>query len=496
MPRLSAAECKPAARATTGFGPSGRVAGPAAPGPLPPAVRAATDRSMVAFDRGAHRADSARNTLLDLAEAALQAVDPARTVKAALRLEGRTLRVGPHLIELTGVDRARLLALGKAAVPMAEAAQAVLADLAPTGVAVSPAPRTIPGIDVIRGDHPTPSSDSLHAGHRLLDGARAAGPTEVAVVLISGGGSALAEVPAGGLDLADLQAVNDALLRCGAPIGAVNTVRKHLSALKGGQLAVQAAKAGALATVILSDVVGSPVDMVASGPTVPDPTRHADAVQVLKRFRVWQDLPAAVRAHLERGAAGELEETPSGGPAFDGRVWTVAADGAVAARAAADAAASWGMPARVIRTDLRGEAREQGRAMVRAHRHMAPGSVAVYAGETTVAVRGSGLGGRNQELALAAALELAEGSDLVVLALGTDGIDGPTPSAGAFADRHTVARGRAAGLDARDHLARNDSHRFLRAVGGTVDCGPTGTNVGDLVFLHRPASGARKLSPG
>lgn len=425
------------------------------------------------LDLAPHDHDPTRRRLLDLAEAALRAVLPDAAVAAAL--EKRPL-AGPAVV----------LGLGKAAVPMGRAA--LRAAEVRRGVIVTPAPEPIDGLEVQPGAHPVPDASSERGGRRLLELARGVGPDETALVLISGGGSACAVAPAEGLELEDLVRTHGLLLRSGATIEELNVVRKHLSRLKGGRLAEALAGAAGLRTLVLSDVVGSPLDVIASGPTVPDPTTFADALHVLERYGLTTRVPDAVRARLQAGGRGEIAETPEDGPVFQRQTIEIVGSGETAAVAAERAARARG-PARIVTTELRGEAREVATDLIERAADLAPGETWILAGETTVSVTGDGKGGRNQEIALAASIALEGRSDLVLCALGTDGIDGMSPAAGAFADGEVVARGRLQGRDAREHLRRNDSHPFMAAAGATIDSGPTGTNVGDLILLHRRARG-------
>ena len=440
---------------------------------------------MTEFILETHSEDLRRLDMLRIAQAALEAVDPGAAIARAVTRDGTTLQIGDHALDLSGYDRAVVLGFGKATVAMGRAGVGLLEGVSTTGVLVTNAPDSVPPLDVIEGGHPVPSNGSLAGGRSVLETARAAGPNDLAVVLISGGGSALLAVPAAGLTLQDLQGTNDLLLKAGADIGELNTVRKHLSAVKGGRLAESLANAGAVVTLILSDVIGNPLDVIASGPTVPDPTTFGDALAVLNRYHLRTRVAADVRAHLEAGAAGGIDETPKGGAVFDRQVIELVADAGVAARAAFEAATSGGWTARVVTTELAGEAREVGRELAAAATDLGLGEMLILAGETTVTVTGDGRGGRNQELALAASIALAGRGDIVVLSLGTDGIDGMSEAAGAFADGTAVARGAEVGFGAADYLARNDSGTFLEAVGDAVICGPTGTNVGDLILVCR-----------
>jgi len=285
--------------------------------------------------------------------------------------------------------------------------------------------------------------------------------------------------------LSEVREVTAALLRAGAEIGEMNAVRKHLSRMAGGGLARAAAPAR-LVTLAISDVVGSPLEVIGSGPGVPDTTTFAQAVAVLRKHRV--KVPDAVMAHLQAGAAGMVPETPKpGDPAFRRASAHVAASVRDALAGAARAAEELGYRAEIVADNLEGEARDAARdiaELARRRRGEHEGPLALlFGGETTVTVRGKGRGGRNQELALALALEIADEAGTVAATLGTDGVDGPTPAAGAIVDSGTVARARERGEDARAALDRNDSHTFFRATGELVVTGPTGTNVGDVVLV-------------
>jgi len=392
---------------------------------------------------------------------------------------------------LEGAARVVVLGCGKAAGAMARAVEAALAPRIAAGLVVVKdgyrAPTRV--VEVAEAGHPVPDARGVRAAARLLELARAAGPDDLVLVLVSGGGSALAVAPAPPVTLEDKQAVTRLLLAAGATIDELNAVRKHLSLLKGGQLARAAAPAPVLA-LILSDVVGDRVDVVASGPTAPDPTTFADALAVLERRGVRPRVPPTVLARLEAGAAGAIPETPKpGDPLFDRVLNLVVGDNALVLAAAADAARALGYAPHVLTRTLTGEARAVARRLVAEARALAGPACLLAGGETTVTVRGAGRGGRCQEFALAAALELAPDDALVVLAAGTDGTDGPTDAAGALVDAGTVARGRAAGQDARRALEDNDAYTFLRAAGDLLETGPTNTNLLDIYLLLQPGRG-------
>ncbi|MDQ7088220.1 MAG: DUF4147 domain-containing protein [Acidobacteriota bacterium] len=341
-----------------------------------------------------------------------------------------------------------------------------------------------PPLQVMEGGHPVPDAKGVAgtaAMRRLLEGA--SGRTLV-LFLISGGGSALLVQPAAGLSLEDKRQATESLLRCGAEIGEINAVRKHLSAIKGGRAARLAAPAGVLA-LIVSDVIGDRLDVIASGPTTPDSSSYAQALAVLRRHRISHQVAPAVIAHLEKGAAGDLPETPGpDDPLFDRVENILVAGNRLAVEAAVDAARQAGWPAQAGPSDVQGEARRVGVEMARLARTLGDGPCCrVSGGETTVHVRGPGRGGRNMELALAFAIEIAGAEAVTLLSAGTDGSDGPTDAAGAMVDGRTVPRALSRGLDPRVFLERNDSYEFFRRAGGLLVTGPTGTNVMDLQIL-------------
>ncbi len=439
--------------------------------------------------------NSRRDHLDEIRAAALGAVEPGRAVRRFLSRDGDRLRVGDHVVLLDPARPVRLLAAGKAAVPMARAAASILGGRLGPGIVVTkhghfdglPFP---PGLTAIEAGHPVPDDAGLAAVaaiEALLEGV---GDQDVVLALFSGGASALLPDPAEGLTLADLQATTGALLRSGAPIGELNAVRKHLSKLKGGQLARRAQPA-ALAALILSDVVGDPLDVIASGPTAPDPTTFADAWAILEQRGLLAAVPAPVRRRLHDGVEGRLPDTPGPGDPLFSRVANVlVGSNRLAAEAAVSAAERLGYRTLLLSTFVEGEAREVAKVAAALAREIlasghpaAPPACLVLGGETTVTVKGAGRGGRNQELALAAAL-LLEGIDGVsILALATDGTDGPTDSAGGVIDGGTAAAIRAAGIDPAAALADNDSYPALDSCGALLRTGPTGTNVNDLLVL-------------
>ena len=345
-------------------------------------------------------------------------------------------------------------------------------------------------VEVAEAGHPVPDARGEAAADRLLLLAATAGAEDLVLFLVSGGGSALTPAPVRGVTLAEKQAVTRLLLSAGATIGELNAVRKHLSRLKGGQL-VRAAAPATILTLVLSDVIGDPLDVIASGPTAPDPTTFADALEVLDRRRVADRVPAVVRRYLEAGARGEEPETPKAHDPIFARVsHVVIGNNALVADAAVAEATRLGYRPGLVTRELQGEAREVARDLVaRARCSVSPACV-IAAGETTVTVRGRGRGGRCQEFALAAALELRSDETLAVLAAGTDGTDGPTDAAGALVDALTAHRDPATERRARAALDDNDSYGFLAAAGDLLVTGPTNTNLLDVyLVVEDPALG-------
>jgi glycerate 2-kinase len=345
-------------------------------------------------------------------------------------------------------------------------------------------------VRLLEAGHPVPDERGAAAAREIIALARSAGADDLVLVLISGGGSALTPAPVPPVTLADKQVVTRLLLMAGATINQLNTVRKHLSAMKGGQLARAAAPARVHA-LLLSDVIGDPIDVIASGPTAPDGSTFADALAILDRFGLRGSVPGAVGDRLERGARGAIAETPKrDDPLFRRVTNAVIGNNALVVEAAATRAAQLGFRPHVLTRSLEGEARLVARDWVALARRIragegpvAPPACVIAGGETTVTVRGRGTGGRCQEFTLAAALEMEGLPDVVMLAAGTDGTDGPTTAAGALADGASARRAREGHDDPAARLADNDAHAVLAALGDLIVTGPTNTNLLDLYLL-------------
>lgn len=443
------------------------------------------------------RHDDLRQLARVLFREALAGCDPAAAVRASLRARAGRILLGPPGQERRRVrcGRVRLVALGKAACPMAAAALEIVSPAVEqiSGLAIAPhgSAHRLPGIAVRAAAHPVPDLAGLCAARELAALARGAGREDLVLALVSGGGSSLAPLPVAGVTLADKVSMTRMLLEAGADIRQLNVVRRHLSRLKGGGLA-RLAWPAAVHALLVSDVVGDDPAVIASGPTVPDPGTFADALEVLEHFALIDAAPPAVVRHLQAGAGGRLPETPKPGERSLSRSgWHVIASGAGAVRCMARSADAHRAAVTTLDSPLTGEARAAaGELLVRALGGESPAGglrALLGHGETTVRVRGRGRGGRNQELALAFALA-AEHRHVpgrwVLLSAGTDGIDGPTDAAGAIVDAGTPARIRAGGGDPVAMLADNDSYHALRLSGDLLKTGPTGTNVADIqVFL-------------
>ena len=437
----------------------------------------------------------ARDQAARLVRAALDAVDPAQAVRSAVRREGHLLQVGERMVDLERYERVFIVGGGKAGAPMAQALVEILGDRLAAGwinvkqghlIDAEPAP----ALTIHQASHPIPDEAGRLGAAQILRMAQKATERDLVFCLISGGGSALMPLPVPGITLADLQALTDALLRCGATINEINAVRKHCSQLKGGQLA-RAAHPATVIALMLSDVVGNPLDVIASGPTVPDTSTFDDAQATLIRYDIADTIPQRIASHLRAGIHGDIPETPKpGDPAFERVHNEVIGSNAIAAQAALAEARAMGLHTLLLSTYVEGEAREVAKVFAAIGKALAvegwplPRPACVIAGgETTVTLRGDGRGGRNQELALAAAIALEGWPGVTVVALATDGTDGPTDAAGAIADGETVARARAQGMSAADHLARNDAYPFFDRLGDLIRTGPTNTNVNDLTFI-------------
>lgn len=421
--------------------------------------------------------------------AGLSAVDPFAAIKREVQRQGDQLHVRERIYNLNQFQRIFVIGSGKAAACMALAIEELIGDRLAGGIVVVKYGHglKLEITQVIEAGHPVPDDAGLNGARRIAELLQACDENDLVFFLLSGGGSALLPYPAEGLSLADKQRTTDALLKCGANIFEINTVRKHLSRLKGGQLARLAAPA-TLISLVLSDVIGDSLETIASGPTVPDSSTYSDCLDVIHRYELTTEIPLAVLDYLECGARGEIAETPKDSGAIFERVQNVIVGNIrIAISSARRRAEELGYQTRVFSEAIQGESRFVARSFSSLLKEIAtkdqpisrPACV-IAGGETTVTIRGDGMGGRNQEFTLSAAIELSGVNHVVVLSAGTDGTDGPTDAAGAIVDSKTVERAITQGLDPAALLDKNDSYHLLQATHDLLFTGPTLTNVMDL----------------
>ncbi len=474
------------------------------------------------------RPDDRHPLLTALFWTAIDAVHPRHLIPQTVTIEKERLIVRPRsrfetagalTLALTG--RLFLIGAGKGAGSMAQALMSVLDQrreraqvpskhtkkrgrcplfggciIIPSEQAVSEL--SLPGVRVVQGEHPLPGPGSESATRALMESLSQTQPHDLVLLCLTGGASSLLVRPAVGLTLSDKTITNAVLLECGADILALNTVRKHISQIKGGWLAHHAQPA-TVVSLILSDVVGDDMSVIGSGPTVADPTTFTDAWRVVEQYGIAPRLPQSVRAHLQHGVRGIRPETPKPGAPIFSRVHNILiGSNRLALQAVCEAAAHRGLRAHLISQPLAGDTLGAGRAFartLRAVRQHCAGPMCVLAGgETTVQVRGTGKGGRNQEFALTVAQELAGAAGWSLLSAGTDGIDGPTDAAGAFVNGQTLARARRKNLDPAQFLRNNDTYTFFAALGDLFRPGPTGTNVMDIKIALVDPPGAAECS--
>ena len=433
-----------------------------------------------------------RKQALKIFQAGLRAVDPVEAIIRHVTLNDNVLRIRDRRFNLKDYDRILVVGAGKAVAPMAKAVEDLLGNHISDGVIVVKDEHGLPlnKIKVREASHPVPDARGVEGTEEILSLVETAGKRDLIICLISGGGSALLIAPVHDISLEDKQNTTKLLLACGATIHEFNAVRKHLSRAKGGRLA-QMAYPATVTSLILSDVVGDDLDVIASGPTVPDSSTFDDAAQILKDFSIWDQLAPAVRNHLAKGASGQIEDTPkSDNAVFQQCSQVLVGTNLQALKAAGREAQRLGYRPLILSSKVEGEAREVAkfytaiaREALSSQNPLKPPVCVLAGGETTVTLTGEGRGGRNQEFALAAALTIAGLDNVVVLSGGTDGTDGPTDAAGAIADGTTVARALEKGLDPKDFLRRNDSYNLFQKLEDLLMTGPTRTNVMDMYML-------------
>ncbi|MDZ7663996.1 MAG: glycerate kinase [Desulfotignum sp.] len=433
-----------------------------------------------------------KQTARTIFKTGIRAVAPEACVKKHVQMSGSRLRAGKLDLDLNRIRHIYVAGAGKASPAMASQVEALLGSRIHDGVVVTKYGHSLPlaHCRVMEAGHPLPDANGVKGAAALLNLVSAAGPEDLVLCLISGGASALTPAPAAGISLADKQETTRQLLGCGATIHEINTIRKHLSKIKGGQLCA-AAKGARVVSLILSDVIGDNLDIIGSGMTAPDTGHFRDCRTILTRYRVWDKVPEPIRNRILAGMAGRIPDTPKpGDPLFFQVTNQVVGSLSDALSAAAAEAKRLGFRPLVLSSMIQGEAKEAAKVLcaiaAEARRSGNPVSLPaclLSGGETTVTLTGSGKGGRNMELALAGAIALQGMSGILLLSAGTDGTDGPTDAAGAFADGNTVSRAQILGLSAEKHLLENNSYPFFKALDDLLITGPTRTNVMDMQIL-------------
>jgi glycerate 2-kinase len=432
-------------------------------------------------------------------ETALRAASPAEAVRKALHREGNQLEIAMTTYDLSHYRQFYVTGCGKAGAPMAQAVVQILGSDFSDGIVIvkeghigsSPDVDTVPArMEVIEAGHPVPDQRGMLATQKVIQFVKNASEDDLIFCVISGGGSALLTAPAPGIPLKDLQKLTTLLLGCGANIQEINCLRKHLDEVKGGGLARMASPATMIG-LILSDVIGSPLDVIASGPTVPDSTTYEQALSILGQYHIIDRAPKTILERLRKGERGEFDETPKpGDPLFENVQNVIVGSNVQSAEAAINQARLEGFNAMLLTTYLQGEARQAGMTMASIARQInanlqpldRPACI-ITGGETTVTMTKSGKGGRNQEMALGAVEDMAGLKDVALVTLATDGGDGPTDAAGAVVTGDTYQAARLIGMEPRDFLDRHDAYPFFEALGDLIKTGPTLTNVNDLAFL-------------
>ncbi len=424
--------------------------------------------------------------------AAIEAVHPSKVLKRVCTLQKETLRVMGREFDLSSFEGIYVVGAGKGSAAMARSLEEVMGDRIREGMVVTKyghSERT-ERIRVLEAGHPIPDESGVEATSRILELLSKTTERDLVICLLSGGGSALLTAPEEGISLSDIKELTRVLLLRGVDIKEMNTLRKHLSRVKGGKLAKRAFPSQVL-SLIISDVVGDDLSSIASGPTYPDPTTFRDCLDIIERYDLEGEVPPSILKHLKRGREGKVEETlKEGDPVFSRVTNIIIGNNLMALEAAKRKAEGLGFRSIILSSMVEGEAREVAKVhtailkeVIKTGNPVERPACILSGGETTVTVRGNGKGGRNQEFALAAALEIVGLEGVLVLGAGTDGTDGPTDAAGAFADGSTVRRGEEAGLDPLSYLRRNDSYNFFKPLSDLFVTGPTGTNVMDLRIM-------------
>ena len=433
-----------------------------------------------------------RHDALEIFNAGIRAVEPAAAVKKYCRIEDGQFFVDSDRYDLEQFKHIYVIGAGKASAPMASAVEEMFGEKITRGLINVKYGHVekLSHISLIEAGHPVPDREGQAGAEKIMNIARNAGKDDLILCLISGGGSALLPGPAPGLSLKDKQDTIRVLLSCGASIEEINAIRKHTSLIKGGRLA-QAAYPAEMITLILSDVVGDDLSVIASGSTVPDASCFEDCLNIINKYRIEHNIPDTVLFHIKAGVAGDIEESPKkNNPVFEKTKNIIIGSNIDAIRAARKKAERLGYHTIILSSMIEGETKHVARVhtaiareVLKTGNPIPPPACILSGGETTVTLKGDGKGGRNMEFVLAAALDIADAEGITVLSGGTDGNDGPTDAAGALADHHTLEKAEGEGLDAPSFLSNNDSYHFFQKIDDLLVTGPTNTNVMDLRIL-------------
>jgi hydroxypyruvate reductase len=433
-----------------------------------------------------------RADALAIFQAALESVDSARVVNQHLQLEKGSLTVGGKSYILDEFENIYVIGAGKASAAMAQAVENRLSGRITSGLinVKYGHSRPLKTIAVQEAGHPVPDRAGMNGSEQIMRLLEGTSKNDLVIVLISGGGSALLPLPAEGLELEDIQKTTQVLLEVGANIDEINTIRKHISRVKGGWLAKQAYPA-AVVSLILSDVIGDHLESIASGPTAPDSSTFSDCLAVVEKFGIQRRIPRRVFDFIALGLKGKKEETVKPeDPVFQRVQNVIVGSNIQAVRAARKKALNLGYNSLILSSAIEGETREVAKVfaavakeIISSANPLSSPACLISGGETTVTIRGRGLGGRNQEFVLASAIAIDGLDNIVILSCGTDGTDGPTDAAGAIADGRTLERARNRGLKADEFLSDNDSYHFFQALDDLILTGPTFTNVMDIRLI-------------
>jgi glycerate 2-kinase len=433
-----------------------------------------------------------RNDIVEIFFSGLKAVEPGAAIKKYCRVDGEEFIIGEQSYDLKNYSNIFIVGAGKGTAPMASAVEEILGEKISGGI-INVKYGHVTELERIKmneGAHPVPDLNGQHGADAILDLVKKAGRNDLVIMLISGGGSALLPLPVQGLTLEDKQDTIRELLACGASIGEINTIRKHTSRIKGGQLA-QAAFPAVLVSLILSDVVGDSLDVISSGPTVPDSSTYLDCMKIIEKYEIKNSLPKRVVRHIEDGLSGKILETPKrGDKVFEKTYNLVVGSNMEAVIASMEKAENLKYNTIVLSSMIEGETRDVARVhsaiareVLKTGYPVSPPACILSGGETTVTIRGKGKGGRNQEFVLASVQYIDGEDNIVVLSGGTDGNDGPTDAAGAIADNKTLEKSKALGIDHESFLLNNDSYNFFKQLEDLFITGPTNTNVMDLRII-------------